>query len=370
MKLIIVGGGTGGHIFPGLAIREEFLARGGQNQVLFVGARGGMEEEMLEEEKIDARFIRAGKFAGMSLSEKVKGLTNAFFGVFQAVTVLREFQADFVLGVGGYTTVPVVVASWFLKVPRAIQEQNSYPGLANRVLARISSKVFLSFSNAEKYFDKVGKDKFVLAGNPLRRKVLEALTSPPAPANGKPRRFQIFVVGGSQGARKLNKLMMEAADLLKTVKDQIKIVHMSGSIDQYDLIIAYGKAGIKAKVTRFVEDMGKELREADLVISRAGAGAIFELAAAGKTGILIPFPFAADDHQKVNAEYLSEKGAALVFNENAIDARQLAETILALFGNPQKMQEMGARARKLARLDAAKVIVDEIIKIGEAKNEQ
>jgi len=367
MKLIIVGGGTGGHIFPGLAIREEFLARSDENKVLFVGSRGGMEEEMLREEKIDARFIRTGKFAGMSLSAKVKGLTGAFFGVFQAISVLREFQADFVLGVGGYTTVPVVIASWILKVPRAIQEQNSFPGLANRVLARISSKVFLSFSSAEKHFQNVSKDKFVVAGNPLRRKVLEELSLPQSEANGKPRRFQIFVVGGSQGARKLNKLMIEAADNLKVVKDRIKIVHMSGSIDQYDLIIAYSKAGIKAKVTRFVEDMGKELRDADLVISRAGAGAIFELAASGKPGILIPFPFAADDHQKVNAEYLSENGAALVFNENAVDARQMADAILDLFNNPERLKEIGAKAKSLARPDAAKVIVDEIIKIAGAK---
>jgi len=367
MKLIIVGGGTGGHIFPGLAIREEFLARSDDNKVLFVGSRGGMEEELLLEEKIDARFIRSGKFAGMSLSEKIKGLTSAFFGVFQAISVLREFQADFVLGVGGYTTVPVVTASWMLRVPRAIQEQNSFPGLANRALARISSKVFLSFPSAEKYFQNLSKDKFVVAGNPLRKKVMETLAMPAAPENGKPRRFRIFVVGGSQGARKLNKLMMEAADLLKAVNDRIKIVHMSGSIDQYDLIIAYGKAGIKAKVTRFVDDMGKELREADLVISRAGAGAIFELAASGKPGILIPFPFAADDHQKVNAEYLSEKGAALVFNENAVDAKQMAEAILGLFNNPERLREIGARAKSLARPDAAKVIVDEIIKIAGAK---
>lgn len=366
MRLVVVGGGTGGHVFPGLAVREEFLARSDENRVLFIGSRGGMEEELLNEEKIEARFIRSGKFSGMSLSEKVSGLTSAFFGVFQAISVVREFQADFVLGLGGYTSVPVVIAAWLLRAPRAIQEQNSYPGLANRVLARVSAKVFLSFKSAENYFQGVDRENFVVAGNPLRKKLLDELNQADSGA-AKPRRFQLFVVGGSQGARALNKLMMDGVEMLKPVKDQIKVVHMSGSIDQYDLIIAYSKAGIKAKVTRFVDDMGKELREADLVISRAGAGAVFELAAAGKPGILIPFPFAADDHQRVNAEYLSQKGAALVFKEDAIDGRQLAEVITGLINDRQKLKEIGARAKGMARPDAAKVIVDEIIKIIEAE---
>ena len=171
------------------------------------------------------------------------------------------------------------------------------------------------------------------------------------------------MVGGSQGARKLNQLMIEGAEFLAPIRDHIKIVHMSGSIDQYDLIVAYSKAGIKAKVMRFVEDMGRELRDADLVISRAGAGAVFKMAAAAKPSILIPFPFAADDHQRVNAEYLSGQGAALVFDEKAIGAKQLAETIIDLYSHPEKLKEMSEKAKSVARPNAAKEIVDEILRM-------
>jgi UDP-N-acetylglucosamine--N-acetylmuramyl-(pentapeptide) pyrophosphoryl-undecaprenol N-acetylglucosamine transferase len=367
MKLIVAAGGTGGHIFPGLAIREEFLARSENNQVLFIGAVGGMEEELLKEEKIDAKFVRSGKFSGMTVTEKIQGLVSTFFGVFDSIKIIRQYMPDFVLGAGGYVSVPVLIAAWLLKVPRAIQEQNSYPGLSNRVLARISSRVFLSFESAEKYFQKVSRDKFLVCGNPLRRKVLDQLAVPPevknGNGNGRPMRFQIFVVGGSQGARKLNQLMIEGSEFLPPIRDHIKIVHMSGSIDQYDLIIAYSKAGIKAKVMRFVEDMGRELRDADLVISRAGAGAVFEMAAAQKPSILIPFPFAADDHQRVNAEYLSGEGSAMVFDEKAIGAKQLAETIIDLYQHPEKLKEMSAKAGSVARPNAAKDIVDEILRV-------
>jgi len=368
MKLIIAGGGTGGHIFPGLAIREEFLARSEYNEALFVGAAGGMEEDLLKEEKVDARYIRSGQVMGMSLLEKVRGLVAALLGVFQSLGILRQYAPDFVLGVGGYASVPVIIAAWLLKVPRAVQEQNSFPGLSNRVLARISSRVFLSFASAEKHFKGVDKEKFTVAGNPLRKKVREDLAKPGAAANGNgKKRFQILIVGGSQGARRLNKLMKEGLECLAPVRDQLKIVHMSGAIDQYDLIIAYSRAGIKAKVSRFIDDMGKELREAELVVSRAGAGAVFELAAAGKPSILIPFPFAADDHQRVNAEYLSEKGAALVFDEKSITGRQLCETILELFRNREKMKQMAEAAKSVAQPEAAKMIVDEMIKIVGAK---
>lgn len=367
MKLIIAAGGTGGHIFPGLAVREEFLARSQDNHALFVGAMGGMEEDLLYEERVEARFIRSGKFAGMNLYEKINGLASALIGVFQAVGVIRQYAPDFVLGTGGYASVPMVVAAWLMRVPAAVQEQNSYPGLSNRVLARISNRVFLSFQSAEKYFKGVSPGKFMVCGNPIRKKILEQLQAPAgAPETNGKKRFQIFIVGGSQGAQKLNRLMQESVGFLAPIKDRIKIVHMSGSADQYDLIIAYSKAGIKAKVTRFVEDMGGELREADLVISRAGAGAVFELAAAGKPSVLIPFPFAADDHQRVNAEYLSEHGAALLVSEDSLNAEQLAKVIIDFYRRPEKLKEMSNKAGSLAKPDAAKAIVDEIIRVSGA----
>jgi len=366
MKLIIAGGGTGGHIFPGLAVGEEFLSRSPDNKVLFIGARGGLEEDLFVDQGIAARFIQSGKFSGMGLINKAKALFRVLAGVFQAGSIIREFEPDFVLGVGGYASVPVVIAAVIWKVPRAIQEQNSLPGLANRVLARMSNRVFLSFESAEEHFKRVSKGKFVVCGNPLRKKVLEDLNAA-APGNEKSGRFQIFVVGGSQGARKLNRLMLEATEHLRPLRDRLKIVHMSGSIDQYDLIVAYSKHGLRAKVSRFIDDIGRELREADLVISRAGAGAVFEIAAAGKPSILIPYPFAADDHQRVNAAYLASQKAAMVLEEKDIDAKSLAQAIIVFLQSPQKLKDMAEQAKSLARPQAAKDIVDQMIKLAGAK---
>ena len=177
MKLIIAAGGTGGHIFPGLAIREEFLARSENNQALFIGAVGGMEEELLKEEKVNAKFVRSGKFSGMSVAEKIQGLVSTYFGVFDSIKVIRQYMPDFVLGAGGYVSVPVLIAAWSQDSARDPGAEQ-LPGLSNRVLARISSRVFLSFESAEKYFPKVSREKFMVCGNPLRKKVLEQLAAP------------------------------------------------------------------------------------------------------------------------------------------------------------------------------------------------
>jgi len=360
MKVIIAGGGTGGHIFPGMAIAEDFLKRDPQNHILMVGAEGGLEERIWSEQKIQYQLIASGKFAGEPLTVRVRSAIKVLKGIWQAIKLIREFQPQFILGVGGYASFPMLVAGFILRVPRGIQEQNSFPGMANRLLSRISNKVFLSFESAKPHFRGVKPEKFVLSGNPLRKKVKDELSKAIEP-DEKNSRFQILVVGGSQGARRLNKLMMTAVEYLIPIRDKIKIVHMSGSVDQYDLILTYSKKGFRAKVYQFIEDIGKELRLADMVVSRSGAGAVFEIALAGKPSILIPFPFAANNHQLTNARYLGDAGAALVFLEEDLgDGRQFAEAILDLFNHPKKLEEMGKKARSLAMPKAGEIIVDEI----------
>ncbi len=366
MRIIIAGGGTGGHIFPGLALAEEFLGRDGQNQVLYVGAKGGLEETLLSKEKFPLKLIKSGKFAGEPWLDRVRSLGKLLIGIWQALVIIREFEPEFILGVGGYVSFPVLAAAFILRAPRGIHEQNSYPGLANRVLARISNRVFLSFDSARPHFKGVNQNKFVLAGNPLRKKLLAELAAPEE--NGKNSRFHILVVGGSQGARRLNKLMIDTVEYLVPVKDKLKIVHMSGSIDQYDLILSYTKNGIRAKVSSFISDMGTELKRADLVISRAGAGAVFEIALAGKPSLLIPYPFAANNHQFINAKYLVDNGAALMFNEDELKGgKRFAEAIKELMADPGRRAQMAALAKSLARAEAAGIIVDEIYKMAGAR---
>ena len=367
MKIIIAGGGTGGHIFPGIAVTEEFLARDAGNQILLVGSYGGLEEKIWEEQKIQYRLIQSGRFAGERMVVRIQSLFKVFKGILRAISVIREFQPQFILGVGGYASVPVVIAGFILRVPRGIQEQNSYPGLSNRLLALISDRVFLSFESAKPYFKGVRAAKFIFSGNPLRKKVLDELVGP-AKEDDKNSRFQILVVGGSQGAGRLNKLMISAVEYLAPIRDQIKIVHMTGARDQYDLILSYSKYGFRAKVYQFIEDIGKELRRADLIISRSGAGAVFEIALAGKPSILIPYPYAANNHQLTNAEYLAEKGAALIFTEEELKGgKKFAEAIVELFQNQKRREEMAEKVKSLARPDAGKIILEEIYKMVETR---
>jgi len=364
MRLIIAGGGTGGHIFPALAIAEEFEAQGTDNQALFIGARAGLEAELLKDKNV--KLIRGGKFSGMGRLNKIKGLGESLIGVFQAISIIREFKPQVILGVGGYVSVPVVIAGFLMRKKIAIQEQNSYPGLANRFLALLSDRVFLSFAPAKKFFRFTKEGKFIVAGNPLRRKLVEELKSNETEDKKGNSTFRILVVGGSQGAKRLNQLMMEALAYLEEIREKIKVVHMTGAHLSEELKQAYRQKRVKAEVKKFIEDIGKEFKQADLVISRSGAGAIFELAMAGKPGILIPYPYSANQHQVLNARYLTDQGAGLMFLEKDLDAKKLADAILQLFEHPEQRAEMGKKARSLAIPEASKTIVEEIIRMGVA----
>ena len=362
MRLIIAGGGTGGHIFPALAIAEEFEAQSSENQVLFIGAGAGLEEGLLKDKNL--RLIQGGKFSGMGSWNKIKSLGESLIGVLQAISVIQEFKPEVVLGVGGYVSVPVVLAGFMLRKKIAIQEQNSYPGLANRFLALLSDRIFLSFAGAKKFFKFTNEGKFIVVGNPLRRKLVEELKRSETEDKKGGAKFRILVIGGSQGARRLNQLMMEALDYLEEIQEKIEIVHMTGAYLFEELKKAYNQKGIKAEVEKFIEDIGNELKQADVVISRSGAGAIFELAMAGKPGILIPYPYSTNQHQVLNARYLADNGAGWMFLEKDLDGKRLADAILQLFYHPELRAEMGKKAKSLAWPEASKIIVEEIIKMG------
>jgi len=361
MRMIIAGGGTGGHIFPALAVAEEFLELNKNNQVLLVGAKGGLEEKIFARCGMPFKLIRAGKFSGQSWLKKTKAIFELLAGMMSTFALMIKFHPKAVLGMGGYVSVPVVLTGFVLRIPRAIHEQNSYPGLANRLLGIISNKIFLSFENAKKYFPLAKKEKFILTGNPVRKSVCLKLME--GSAQKEKEKFQILIIGGSQGAKSLNRLVKDALEHLKEKREKIHIVHMTGTSSRQEMEQAYQKAGFSAEVYEFIEDMGEKLRQADLVISRAGAGAIFELALAGVPSILIPYPYATNNHQLSNAKYLEENSASWVFEEKELDGKKLATAIIRLIEDDELRLKMKEQAKKLAKPFAGKIIAQEMMKL-------
>jgi len=366
MKLVITGGGTGGHIFPALAVGEEFMNLAPENQVLFVGGKGGMEERILAQEGVSYQLIRVGKFAGLGMAKKIQSLLETSLGLVQAMVLLKRFKPQVLLGMGGYVSVPVILAGFLLRIPRAIHEQNSYPGLANQLLSLFSQIIFLSFEQAKNYLPKPAQKKITITGNPIRPNLLAQLKKN-QPGNKSKDKFRILVIGGSQGAKALNRLIKSALPYLEPFSSQIEFIHMSGKNYQEELKQAYREHNFSAQVVEFIDRIGEELKKADLVISRAGAGAVFELALFGKPSILIPYPYASKNHQSANARYLEEEGACWVFEEKELDGKKLASAIKRLFQEPELREKMSEQAKKLAKPEAGKIIAQKLTELGAQK---
>lgn len=368
MKLIIAGGGTGGHLFPGIAVAEEFLSRDPANQVLFVGTERGIEARAVPAAGYQLELISAAGIRGKGTLSQFKGFAMMAYGYAQSRKILRRFRPDIVLGVGGYASLPMVLAARGMAIPRFIHEQNAIPGLTNRLLARFASKVFITLEESARYFPSATT---MLTGNPLRRQILdmvEQATSPSIPllVQGESEQreqgeFHLFIFGGSQGAHAINVAMVDALPLLKSCRANMMITHQTGEKDYAEVAAAYRAAGVEANVTAFISDMAAEYARADLIICRAGATTIAEVTACGKTCLFIPFPHAVDDHQRRNAEALLKKDACFMMLEHELSGKTLAESICTLAGDPDLVHRTGDLAYSLARLDAARIIVDEMM---------
>ena len=356
MKLIIAGGGTGGHIFPAMAIAEEFKDRDKDSDILFVGAGGGMEGRILPEAGWPVRFITAGSVKGKGLAGKVEGLIKTIAGAVQSVGIIRSFGPSFVLGVGGYCSAPMALAGVLMKVKTAIHEQNAMPGFANRLLGKIVDKVFVTYSESGRFF-KPGKVE--VTGNPVRKDIIHAARSKGRP-EGQKKRFTVLVFGGSQGARRINEVVTELFCGSDGSLAEISVIHQTGERDCEWVREAYQSAGINAEVSPFIKDMASVYGAADLVICRAGATAISELLAAGKPSILVPYPYAADDHQRSNAETIVKGGAARMIPDSELSAGRLSDEIDSV---REKLTEIGMKARQMADTDGAKRVCDEILKM-------
>jgi UDP-N-acetylglucosamine--N-acetylmuramyl-(pentapeptide) pyrophosphoryl-undecaprenol N-acetylglucosamine transferase len=352
MKIVIAGGGTGGHLYPGIAIARELLKESG-NEALFVGTKQGIEARVLPKEGLAVRFITVGKLKGMKLLPMLKTMATLPLGMLQSLSLLRETRPDVVLGVGGYASGPMGLAALSLNIPLVIMEPNSYPGLANRQLGKLADKVILCFpgTGAQGFFPP---EKTMTLG-PLVRKGIEQGDRRKALADFglEPGRFTVFVMGGSGGAHAINRAMKQAAILLKDTQN-VQVLHQTGEKDAAEVSSGYTEAGVQAAVRPYIDDMAGAYALADLVISRAGATSVAELAVCGKRAVLIPFPFAADNHQEYNASMLAARGAAEVIVQKDLSAELLARLI-------KKYADQGAASS--SALPMANTAAEEIVRI-------
>jgi UDP-N-acetylglucosamine--N-acetylmuramyl-(pentapeptide) pyrophosphoryl-undecaprenol N-acetylglucosamine transferase len=352
MKVIIAGGGTGGHIFPAISVAEEILKRSGTNEVLFVGTKRGLENELLSKRGYRVEHISARGIKGKGVKESIAAVLSALKGVSDSMSIIKKFRPDVVLGVGGYVSGPMVLAASLRGVPTAICEQNGYPGLANRILGKFVKKVFATFEDSVRFFPR---GKVVITGNPVRQDILRGRK-----IIKDAETVTVLVFGGSQGAHKLNVSVPEAISRLG--RPGIKVIHQTGDKDFEAVKNAYASHNIDARVLPFIDDMAGAYGEADFVIGRSGAGTVAELTALGKPSLLIPYPYATNNHQLANARVLERAGAAVIVE----DRDALPENIAAALTNllrRDKLNEMASHALELGKPDAAARIVNEISRL-------
>lgn len=359
MKVLIAVGGTGGHIFPSLAIADEITGRDFSNEVLFVGTRGGLESRVVPKEGYAFRPVSGAAIAQGGIAHAVSGAFLTAAGIAQSLFILRKFAPHTAVGMGSYASFPAIAAAWLLGIPVAICEQNSVPGLANRALGKIARRVFLSFPpqvGSCRYFSS---EKIRVVGNPARPELCAAARrAPNPPGNGGD--FTIFVLGGSRGADALNRLVPAGIGAFKRrAARSVKVFHQTGAGSAGEVERAYASAGIEAFVFDFNPSVADFYARTSVVISRAGAGAVSEIALFSRPSILVPYPFAAGGHQRLNAEMMEKAGAAVVIDEKNLSQKTVAETLQRLV-NSNSLGGMSRAAAEIAAPDAARRIVDEI----------
>ncbi|NBD14223.1 undecaprenyldiphospho-muramoylpentapeptide beta-N-acetylglucosaminyltransferase [Corallococcus silvisoli] len=353
MKVLIAGGGTGGHLFPGIALAEEVVTRHPNNEVVFVGTERGLEARVVPKEGYPLEFVKVQGLKGKGVVGLIKGLIALPLAFLASFRILSRQKPDVVVGVGGYASGPVVLAAWLMGIPTAIQEQNALPGLTNKILGRIVKVVFTSFEEARNHFPEA---KVQMIGNPIRKKLMDNYLR----SSAAHEKFSVLVFGGSLGARGVNTRVLDALDALGDVKEQISIVHQTGKLDLETVRKGYADKGFAdvATVVEFIDDMSSAYAKADLVICRAGATSLAELTVCKKPSILVPFPHATDNHQEVNARALVDAGAAVMFRESELTGQKLAETLRGLMTDPAKLKQMAKKAGILGRPAAAKELAD------------
>ena len=356
MKILIAGGGTGGHLFPGIAVAEEIIKRDAKNRVLFVGTERGIEKRVLPGLGYELALIDVAGIKGKGWRDKFTALSKLPGSFRQSRNIIRAFAPDLVLGVGGYASGPAVLMAHMMGIKTAIAEQNAVPGITNRILSRFVDRIFLTFPDMEGHFPK---KTCLYTGNPIRAAFLSHLAKP---AEAKPG-FTLLIFGGSQGAHAINRAALLSLERLAEIRDTLHIIHQTGEGDFEEVSNAYREKGFDAEVHAFIMDMPRVYDRADLLVCRAGATSIAELTASGRASILIPYPHAANDHQTKNAEVLLRAGAAELVPERELTGTKLADTILELQSHPDRIRAIEIRAQELAKVEAAHQIVDHCISL-------
>ena len=357
MRILIAGGGTGGHLYPGIALARELTRRDRTTHVSFVGTAQGIESRVVPREGFTLDLIRVAGLKGKSRAARWRGFLLLPLAAIDAWRVISRQSPDVVVGVGGFAAGPVLAIAVLRRLPTLLLEQNAQPGLTNRLLAPFVQAAAVNFVEALRYFPRTG----FVAGNPVRPEFFDASKKE---TNDQPRAARVLIVGGSQGAHAINVAMVEAAARLAATDRPLAITHQTGDRDLDLVRTAYAHAGLPARVEAFIFEIDGEMKAADVVVCRSGATTLAEVAAAGRPAILVPLPTATDDHQRKNAEAFGQSGAALVIDQRDLTGERLATDIAALVADASRRRHMSEAARALARPDAAERIADRVEELG------
>lgn len=341
-RIMILAGGTGGHIYPALAVAQELLKRG--CEVRWMGTKAGMEARIVPNAGIEIDWLSVSGFRGKGLLSKLLAPFQLIRAFWQSFRLLSRFKPDVVLGMGGFVAGPGGLMAWLMRIPLVVHEQNRIPGTTNKILVRFAESLLEAFPDSFK-----PESAALCVGNPLRKQMIES--SPRIKGEGKP--LKVLVLGGSQGAKALNQIVPHAFAGLN-----VEVHHQSGLALHAETQALYEALGVKAQVSAFIEDMASSYAWADLAICRAGAMTVSELMAQGLPAILVPFPFAIDDHQTANALYLVDAGAAFLMPQSELKAESLSVLLSELLRDPKRFKEMSGRLKSLARLNAAETVAD------------
>lgn len=339
---VMAGGGTGGHVMPALAVARQLRRRG--RQVLFIGTPQGLEARLAPAEGFPLECIRIGGLKRVGWARRLRTLAQLPLATFHALRLLKHWRAAAVFSMGGYAAGPVVLAAWLLRIPLVVLEPNAVPGMTNRWTAKVAARVLVNFHETVRYFPET---RTTLCGVPVREEFFRLAPRP------RDARFNLLITGGSQGSRTLNQAARQSWPLFRAAAFPVRMTLQSGPAAWPELAREFADSGLEGRVVPFIEDMPAAFAEADLVVCRAGAGALAELAAAGKPAVLVPFPYAADQHQLRNAETLARAGAALMVADREMDGNRLYREVAELVAHPERLQEMSRAVRSFSRPEAA-----------------
>jgi len=362
LRIVIAGGGTGGHLFPGIALTEEFVSVNPETEILFISAGNMLEKSVLSKTKFQRRWIAAEGIKGKGLIKKIISVIKIPKGIFESISILKKFNPKLIIGMGSYSSGPVIVAARLLGINIVVCEQNIVMGATNRILSHFADRIYVS---SEETKIKNNNYKLCFTGNPIRKNFFRKTckhTDESEHNGNKKNLFTIFVTGGSQGANRINTVVADAAKKLKN-KNNLMFIHQTGAADESWVKEAYNKNNIPCIVKSFFDDMNQMYSRADIVIARAGATTVAEITSLGKCSILIPYPFAADNHQKLNAQSLADKNAAEIIQQKDLNATLLAKRIEYYVSNKDAILSTESRAKKLGKPKAAEDIVKDCYRL-------